>query len=175
MKSQQALESSRPGGQARPVFVEAEKLFEQMKEFSQSVAQRAYEFFDTRGREIGHDLEDWFQAESELLRRVPVEIMEADGHLKVRAEVPGFSAEQIKVSVEPRSLMISGQTETQTESSTERMIFTERRGNGFCRTLNLPAEVDPAQTTATVKDGVLELTLAKVAKSEPRSVEVKAA
>lgn len=173
MKSHQAIESSSPVAPARPVFVEAEKLFEQMMEFSQSIAHRAYEFFDTRGREIGHDLEDWFQAESELLRRVPVEITETNDHLKVRAEVPGFSAEQIKVSVEPRSLMISGKTETQTESSTEQVIFTERRGNGFCRTLKLPADVDPAQTTASVKDGVLELTFAKSARSEPTSVEVK--
>lgn len=175
MKSQQALESSSPVAPARPVFVEAEKLFEQMKEFSQSIAHRAYEFFDTRGREIGHDLEDWFRAESEFLRRVPVEITEADGRLKVRAEVPGFNADHIKVSVEPRSLMISGQSETQTESPTERVLFTERRGNGFCRMLNLPTDVDPAQTTATVKNGVLELTLAKIAKSEPTSVEVKTA
>ncbi len=174
MKSQQAIKSSSPAVPTRPVFVEAEKLFEQMKELSQSIAHRAYEFFETRGREIGHDLEDWCQAEAEVLRRVPVEITEANGQLKVRAEVPGFSAEQIKVSVEPHRLMLSGKAETTTESSAPQMIFTERRGHGFCRTINLPADVDPAQVTATVKDGILELTLAKIAKSEPTSVEVKA-
>jgi HSP20 family protein len=175
MKSQQAIESQSPAVPACPVFVEAEKFFEQMKELSQSIAHRAYEFFDTRGREIGHDLKDWFQAESALLRRVPVEIAETNGQLKVRAEVPGFSVEQIKVSVELRSLMLSGKAETQTESSDEQTILTERRGHSFCRTLSLPAEVDPAQVTATLKDGIFELTLAKIAKSEPTNVEVKAA
>lgn len=32
------------------------------------IARRAYERFVARGREHGHDLEDWLQAESELLR-----------------------------------------------------------------------------------------------------------
>ncbi len=32
------------------------------------IAQRAYEIFEARGGEPGHDLDDWLQAESELLR-----------------------------------------------------------------------------------------------------------
>jgi hypothetical protein len=32
------------------------------------IAQRAYEIFQARGGEPGHDLDDWLQAESELLR-----------------------------------------------------------------------------------------------------------
>jgi Protein of unknown function (DUF2934) len=32
------------------------------------IAQRAYEIFQSRGGEPGHDLDDWLQAESELLR-----------------------------------------------------------------------------------------------------------
>jgi hypothetical protein len=35
---------------------------------SEEIAQRAYEIFQTRGGEPGHDLDDWLQAESELLR-----------------------------------------------------------------------------------------------------------
>ncbi|MBO0727072.1 MAG: DUF2934 domain-containing protein [Blastocatellia bacterium] len=80
MKSQQALQSIKQEAPASPIFVEAEKLLDQMKEFSQSVARRAYQYFEARGREIGHDLEDWFHAESELMRRVPVEpVLPRDG------------------------------------------------------------------------------------------------
>jgi hypothetical protein len=35
---------------------------------TEEIAQRAYEIFLARGEEPGHDLDDWFQAESELLR-----------------------------------------------------------------------------------------------------------
>jgi HSP20 family molecular chaperone IbpA len=160
IKSQQAIESSSSAVPSHLV-VKAEKLFEQMKEFSQSITQRACEFFKTRGREFGHNLEDWFQVESEFLRRVPVEIKESDSQLIEHAEAPGFSASESKVSVEPCCLMISGNTEAQTESPTERTIFTER--HRFCHRLKLPAEVDPAQVRATLKDGIPELTLARIA------------
>jgi DUF2934 family protein len=35
---------------------------------TEEIAQRAYEIFVARGRQPGHDLDDWLQAESELLR-----------------------------------------------------------------------------------------------------------
>jgi HSP20 family molecular chaperone IbpA len=43
----------------------------------------------------------------------------------------------------------------------------------FCRELRLPAEVAPVQTTAVLKDGVLELVFAKAAESKPVAVEGK--
>lgn len=174
MARKQALETQRGSASASPIFVEAEKLFEQMKEFSQEVAQRAYSFFEGRGSEPGHDLEDWFQAESELLRRVPVETSETDAEFKVRAEAPGFSADEIKVSVEPCCLMISGKTEALTESSAENPSFSEQRASMFCHTLDLPSEVDPAQAQATLSEGILELTLPKAPKAAQASIEVKA-
>jgi HSP20 family protein len=173
MKSEQGIQTPKQQAPASPIFVEAEKLFDQMKEFSQSVAHRAYEYFDARGREFGHDLEDWFRAETELMRRVPVEIKEADGQITVRAEVPGFAADEIKVSVEPKRLVISGKSEKTTEQTKEQTLISEFRSNQFCRELRLPAEVEPDKTTAVLKDGVLELAFAKADGSKAVEVEVK--
>ncbi len=33
------------------------------------IEQRAYELYELRGKEDGHDLEDWLQAETEVARR----------------------------------------------------------------------------------------------------------
>jgi HSP20 family protein len=173
MKSQQAIQPTKQQVPASPIFVEAEKLFEQMKEFSQSVARRAYGYFEARGREFGHDLEDWFRAESELMRRVPVEIKEADGQITVRAEVPGFTAGEIKVSAEPRRLVISGKSEKTAEEKKEQTLLSEFRSNQFCRELRLPTAVEPDKTTAVLKDGMLELVFAKAAESKGVDVEVK--
>jgi HSP20 family protein len=173
MKSQQGIQPTKQQAPASPIFVEAEKLFEQMKEFSQSVARRAYEYFEARGREFGHDLEDWFRAESELMRRVPVDIKEADGQITVLAEVPGFAANEIKISVEHQRLVISGKSEKTKEERQEQTLLSEFRSNKFYRELRLPAEVEPDKTTAVLKNGVLELVFAKAAESKPASVEVK--
>jgi HSP20 family protein len=173
MKSQQGIQTTKQQAPSSPIFVQAESLIEQMKEFSQSVACRAYEYFEARGRELGHDLEDWFRAESELMRRVPVEIEEAENKITVRAEVPGFAANEIKISVEPQRLVIGGKSEKTTEEKKEQTLLSEFRSNQFCRELRLPAEVEPDKTTAALKDGVLELVFAKVAGSKAVDVEVK--
>ena len=47
-----------------------EALRWEMQQIQLAVARRAYELFESRNREHGHDWEDWFQAESELLRPV---------------------------------------------------------------------------------------------------------
>ena len=38
----------------------------EMQQVHLAIASRAYELFETRGCEHGHDWEDWFRAESEL-------------------------------------------------------------------------------------------------------------
>lgn len=38
-------------------------------ELLEQIRSRAYELFEQRGRNEGHDLEDWLQAETEVLRR----------------------------------------------------------------------------------------------------------
>ncbi len=175
MKSQTALETKPQSTSNRPFIVEAEKLIDRMQELSQNIARRACEFFEARGGETGKSLEDWFRAESELLRRVPVEIKETDKQFAVRAEAPGFKAGEIKVSVEPRRLIISGESESEAEQKAEQTIYNERRSRQFCRAIELPAEVDPQRATATLKDGVLELTLDKAERAPAANVEVKTA
>jgi HSP20 family protein len=174
METKQALEKEPKTVSSSPVFVEAEKLFDQMKDFSQTVAKRAYQFFEERGREIGHDLEDWFRAEFELTRPVSVELKENNDQIIVRAEVPGFSAENIKICVEPNQLIMSGKSE-QTVKETEKKVFSEFRSNQFYRRVGLPVEVDPVKTTATLKDGILQLTLVKSEMSKAVNVEIKSA
>jgi HSP20 family protein len=175
MQSQTALETKPETSSNSPFIVEAEKLLDRMREVSQNIARRAYEFFEARGGEIGQSLDDWFRAESELLRPVPIEINQTDKQITVRAEAPGFKAEEIKVSVEPSRLIISGESEGKTEEKTEQTVYNELRSRQFCRAIELPGEVDPQRATATLKDGVLELTLDKTERAPATNVEVETA
>ena len=170
MTSKQALQ---PVTETKsPTFVEIEKFFEHARELTESIGRRAYEFFESRGREFGHDLEDWIRAETELIRHVPVEVADKGENLLVRAEVPGFTANDIKISLDGRQLMLSGKVESAKEEKTEQMMYNERRSNQFARTITLPTDVDGEKTAAILKDGVLELTLLKAAKPAAINVEV---
>ena len=67
----------------------------------------------------GNDREDWFLAESELLTPVKVHLSESGEQLTARAEVPGFNSQEIKVSVEPHRLSISGKAKTREDHHLE--------------------------------------------------------
>lgn len=177
MTSKQALqpttEDKQPTTAAKsPAIVEIEKFIAQAKEFTESIGKRAYEFFEARGREFGHDMEDWFRAETELTRFVPVEINDTPQNLIVRAEVPGFNAKDIKISVDGRQLMLSGKVEATQEETTEQMVYNERRSQQFCRLMTLPTDVDATKATTSLQDGVLVLTLPKTTKPAAINVEV---
>ena len=95
-----------------PKLVPAADLVKRLQELHESIARRAYESFESKGRTCGRDLEDWLQAESEFLHPVHVDVAESDDGLTVRAEVPGFRGENLMVGVEVRRLAIAGKRES---------------------------------------------------------------
>ncbi len=157
------------------IFVAAEHFFEDFAKTTQEIAKKAFERFEKRGYKLGHELEDWFKAERELLRPVPIEIKDVDGKLDIRAEVPGFTAENLKVSVEPDRVTIKGDTEEKSEKKDAGTIYSEWRSNKLFRSIDLPNRVEPDKATATIKDGVLTLSIPKVAETKPNEVKIKSA
>jgi hypothetical protein len=72
------------------------------------IEERAFQLFEERGREDGHDMEDWFKAEQELLVSIPVTITEKGDDLHIHAEVPGFAAKEIALNLEQDTLTLQG-------------------------------------------------------------------
>ncbi|HEY6890685.1 MAG TPA: Hsp20/alpha crystallin family protein [Solirubrobacter sp.] len=99
-----------------------------------------------------------------------VDLVRENGHLVVRADVPGIKPEDIEIEVEDGMLTLSGKHEESTEETDERYMRRERRYGSFMRRLPLPDGVDPKKIKASTKDGVLEVTVPlpkEVAKQEP--------
>lgn len=148
---------------------------DQIQQTYDSIARRAFEIFDNNGRWFGHELDDWFRAESELLHPLHAELAESDDNLTVRAEVPGFSAKEIDINVEPRRLTISGKHQTQEESKKGKTIYSERCANEILRVFELPLEVDSSKVSAILRDGVLNIEMPKAAHATTTRIEPKAA
>jgi HSP20 family molecular chaperone IbpA len=129
--------------------------------------------FEVRGREIGRDVDDWLKAEQELLQPVPLEITEQDKVLNIRAKIPGFSAGELKINLEPWALTITGTQEKKSEKQEQKTKVHEWRRKRICRTVSLPAAILPEKATVTLNEGILEI---KAEKTEPAvKVEVTAA
>lgn len=170
MRAQTALESQGVAASTGPTIVDADSLLGLMNEVNGSIARRAFELFENRNGETGHEVEDWFRAESELLHPVPVDIKKSDNQLLISAEVPGYTPADIQVGIEARRLFISSGFEQRAKSKRGETIYTERRSEQIFRTLELPATVDPNNVNATCREGMLYLTLPVAETSEPTTL-----
>jgi HSP20 family molecular chaperone IbpA len=125
---------------------------ELMHTLQDEIRRRAYHLFLQKSCRQGHALEDWEEAEREVLCRLPSELAETNDEIRIRAVVPGFSARTLAVDVLPNS-------------------FGERR---LMRQFDLPARIDPNEVTATLEDGVLRIAAKRAAVTiAPMIAEVK--
>jgi HSP20 family protein len=153
------------------MIVEAVALFNRMEEIQQEIARRAYELFEERGYEHGHDFEDWARAEAELLAPVSVEGNETEEGLEITAEVPGFNEKDIEITVEPRRVFLSGKTEKTIAPESEGALVAGRQTMMFFRAIDLPAEVDTTKAEARLQEGRLRLTLPRLTTKESTETE----
>jgi HSP20 family protein len=91
-----------------------------------------------------------------------------------RADVPGLSEADLSINVSGNTLTLRGERKVEVPEgySAHRR---ERSGYRFDKSYELPARVDADKATATLKHGVLTLTLPKAAEAQPRQIAVKAA
>jgi HSP20 family protein len=148
---------------------------ERMQQIYAAIAGRAYELFEARGRDHGHDWEDWFRAESEMLTPIPAKVSDKDGGIMVRAEVPGFTGKDVEVLAEPRRLIIRAKRHKTSNEQDGQALLQGQMSNELLRVLDLPREIDPKHMTATIKNDVLEVTLPTVNLGKKTAVGVKAA
>jgi HSP20 family protein len=128
------------------------------RETQLELIRRAYELFEARGGEHGHDWEDWFRAESELLRPVSITLSETEEHISVCANVLGFDHNDLKVAVEPRRLTVFGK---KSAGATDAENAIDRYSVQILRLVELPVTIDPRGAVIVLRSGVLSFELPK--------------
>lgn len=108
----------------------------------------------------------------DLAAKYPVDIHEDADGLSVSAELPGFTREQVEVSIDKGVLTIAAERGN-SEPKDATAHLKERRFTRVRRQFTLPTSVDPASVDATLCDGVLTLRLLKKEEVKPRKIEVK--
>jgi HSP20 family protein len=98
-----------------------------------------------------------------------LEVMEQDGALKVRVDLPGMKAEEVKVSVTDAGFTIEGERRQQKSRTENGYGRSERSYGRFCRSVPLPEGARTDTAKASFADGVLEITVA-IAPPQPAAV-----
>ncbi|MDG2354248.1 MAG: Hsp20/alpha crystallin family protein [Gammaproteobacteria bacterium] len=100
-----------------------------------------------------------------------VDIEEDDKSYMVRAELPGVHKDDVHVTIDDNVLTIKGEKNVETEDTKRHRV--ERTYGSFVRSFTLPHTVKTGNIKAEFVDGVLSLTITKVAKVTPKQIEVK--
>jgi HSP20 family protein len=90
----------------------------------------------------------------------------------VKAELPGMKREDIDVSFQDGTLVISGERKHEEKSGDSEAYRSERYFGRFHRTLALPKPVRSEKANATYKDGVLTVVLPKSEEAKPKQIQV---
>ncbi len=121
--------------------------------------------------------QDWFL---EPFQRVgawtpAIDVVETDDAITVKAELPGLSGHDLKVSLTGDLLTIKGEKKEEKEEKTMNFHRVERSYGSFERSIKLPVAVKNDEIHATFKDGVLSIELPKSrhSKTIPVKIDIK--
>jgi HSP20 family protein len=108
-----------------------------------------------------------------------VDVHEEADRFVVRADLPGVRPADIEITADKGVLTLRGTRNFEPKSDdgkeNGRYSCVERVSGKFVRSFTLPENVQTDAIKAQFKDGVLDLSIPKVAKPEPRRIEVQAA
>jgi HSP20 family protein len=100
---------------------------------------------------------------NDVARLPAVDVVENNDKIELFADLPGVKQEDLDIQVEKDVLTIRGERKG------------ERSAGAFSRAFTLPKHVDAEKIGATLKDGVLTLTLPKRPEAQPRHIKVAVA
>lgn len=137
--------------------------------------------FPSRIQPVADSFEDmlrsmWRPSRFELEGAVDIKLdaQESDNAYTVKAEMPGLKKEDIKIQVDGNTVSISAESKREEETKEKgQVVRSERYYGALYRSFSLDHDIDEAGTTATYRDGVLELTLPKKEGAPARQINVQ--
>jgi HSP20 family protein len=139
--------------------------------------ERTFAAMDELRRKVQEALDSSAQwnGEAGAFSRAPaMNLWDAGGQLVLKADVPGVAEDDINVQLTQDVLTVSGQRRLSNPEGYS-VHRQERTPLQFSRSFTLPCQVNGDAIAASLKDGVLTVTLPKAPESRPRQITVKAA
>jgi HSP20 family protein len=101
-----------------------------------------------------------------------VHLAEDDDNLYLTAEVPGIDPQTLDLSVKNDTVTLKGAKKAEPEPKEVNYHRRERDIGFFRRSLNLPVKVQPEAVEAKYKNGILTVTLPKVAEAKAHQISI---
>ncbi|ARK29671.1 Hsp20/alpha crystallin family protein [Bacillus subtilis] len=104
---------------------------------------------------------------------IRVDVHETENEVVATCDLPGLEKkEDVDIDIQNNRLSISGSIKRTNEIKEENMLKKERYTGRFQRMITLPSPVSHDGVKATYKNGILEITMPKVAKDVKKKIDV---
>lgn len=87
-----------------------------------------------------------------------------DTTYRIALELPGVDEKDVEITVAEGLVTVKGEKKSTHEEKGGTWYFSERQYGSFSRSFRLPADADGGKVEAALKDGVLTLTVARIAR-----------
>jgi HSP20 family protein len=126
-------------------------------------------------REVDRLFDRLFDAPAQAQRWAPaMDLIEAEDHYVLKADLPGVSEEDVAIEVENGLLTVSGERKAEHERAEKGFYRVERAFGRFQRQMTLPEGIDPEGVVAEFDRGVLSVRIPKPEQVKPRRITIGA-
>src|ERR671936_1865414 len=102
----------------------------------------------------------------------PMDLVEADDHFLLKADLPGLGEDDVSIEVQDNVLTVSGERKSESERKEKGWYRLERSFGRFSRSLTLSEGVNADAISASFDKGVLEVSIPKPEERKPRRITI---
>jgi HSP20 family molecular chaperone IbpA len=135
---------------------EPPSLVSKLQTMAERIRVRAYALFERRGTS-GSALDDWLQAERDLILTPESELIEKEGKFEIRIAAPGFRASETSVTALPDVVIVFAESRHKHEEEDGNVYLCEFGTKPLYRRLDLPKPIDVETMKAKFDDGILRI------------------
>ena len=121
---------------------------------------------------VRQQMPDDEQAGSQPFTVPPVDVFEDESGITLLADLPGVSRERLGVRVDGESLVLEATAST-VQPEDMQLVYGEAQFPSYRRQFTLSRELDASRIEASLKDGVLRLSIPKLEEAKPRRIDVR--
>jgi HSP20 family molecular chaperone IbpA len=150
-------------------------IFDQIESIHDRIMRRAHDIFSSNGGVFGSDIDDWLQAEREVIWKPAIELEEKDGEFQLQVAIPGVDAKDIDIEVTPEDILIKADVKHEHKDTKGKIHTCEFASGHLFRSIHLPKPIDADTVKAEFKNGMLTLKAPVAAEARAKKVKVEGA
>lgn len=152
-----------------------QSILGEIADMQDRIMRRAYEIFEQTGGMFGRDLDNWIQAERELLWQPAIEVVEKDNEFTIRAAISGLDTKDIEIEATQEDIVLKADIPHKHDEKKGTVHICEFDTGKMFRSIHLPKKIDPDSVKAEFRNGLLRVTAEIAEEARVKKVKPEAA